>query len=154
MQLGLTLFTSVFKMEPETYSCCSSCTSRHPAPPNCEQRSNFQYSGTFSASSHARTSRRDAVTGCSKLKNTRQQIKNLLFQGVKWSQVDSVCERERGGEVFKGVTVRQNSHHIVVDRSARKEVVERQPTSSSQTILPAGPDAPSSSCRDIELTLT
>lgn len=52
-----------------------------------------------------------------------------------------MCEREVK-EVFKGIKVRQNAHHIVVGRSARKEVVERQPTSSSQTILPAGPDAP------------
>ena len=44
--------------------------------------------------------------------------------------------------MFKGVTVRPNLHHIVVDMSARTEAVGRQPTSSSQRTLPAGPDAP------------
>lgn len=54
--------------------------------------------------------------------------------------------------MYERVEAGGNSRHIVVDRYVKREVAERRPTFSSQTILPAGPGVPSSSCRDSELT--
>lgn len=56
------------------------------------------------------------------------------------------------GLVYERVEADRNSRHIVVDRYVKMEVAEQRPTFSSQTILPAGLGAPSSSCRDSELT--
>lgn len=41
-----------------SYSCCSSCTSTRPSPPDCERTSSSRCSGTSSASSRAHTSAR------------------------------------------------------------------------------------------------
>ena len=45
-----------------------------------------------------------------------------------------------------------NLRRIAVDRCGRRAEAEQQPTSSSQMISPAGPDAPSSSWGDTEPT--
>lgn len=58
------------------------------------------------------------------------------------------------GRVYERLKAERNLRHIVVGKYVKREVAERQPTFSSQTISPAGPGAPSSSCRDSKLTQT
>lgn len=88
------------------------------------------------------------------LSQTHKQEQNVPRGRNRVSCSQHVREAEgRRRETCVSTGKRRNSRHIAADRCGRREEAEQQPTSFSQRISPAGPDAPSSSLGDREPNL-